>query len=328
MRNLVILICIIFLFQACNSKQSGKVNIAESKNGQNNANLFLPGIVNTGLFEMNSSFSRSGDEFYFSVADPFQNFNAIVSVKKEENKWVNPEIVNFSGQFSDFDPFLTQYGKRMYFCSRRPLAQNDESVGDANIWYIDKKEGNWGQPKALDSLVNSSYDEYYVSLSKNGKLFFSSTREGGTGMWDIYYSYNNKVLNLGKSINTKYREWDPFIAPDESYIIFTSDRPNGFGGGDLYISFKNTKGEWNTPVNLGKDVNTSDYEYCPYISSDGKYLYFSRFGGSSFPYKSNTKRSYTDLKIRLNSSDNGLGSIYRIKLSDLKMFKSLQLSIK
>ena len=291
--------------------------IDTNKEGQ--LELYLPGVVNTGLFEMNSSFSKSGDVFYYSIADPFQNFNAIVSVKKIDNKWENPEIVNFSGQYSDFDPFISYGGDRMYFCSRRPLHKNDKS-GDANIWFVEKEEGEWGNPVALDSIINSDYDEYYVSVSQLGTVFFSSTRPNGVGMWDIYYSDSRRIMNAGERINSIYREWDPFIAPDESYIIFTSDRPDGFGGGDLYISFKNIDGEWNIPVNLGEEVNTSDYEYCPYISSDGKYLYFSRFGGSSFPYKSDIKRSYTDLKMRLNSTDNGLGSIYRIKLSDLKMF--------
>lgn len=293
----------------------------ESKSN-NGLELYLKGIVNTGLFEMNSSFSKSSDEFFYSIADPFQNFNAILLVKKKDNKWGDPEVVSFSGQFSDFDPFISPDGNRMYFCSRRPLDQNDESVGDANIWFVEKDEGAWGQPEALGSLINSNYDEYYVSVSEKGKLFFSSTREGGIGMWDIYLFDSNTVLNVGESINSEFREWDPFISPDENYIIFTSDRPNGFGGGDLYISFKSIDGEWNTPVNLGEEVNTSDYEYCPYISSDRKYLYFSRFGGSSFPYKSDTKRSYTDLKMRLNSTDNGLGSIYRIKLSELNIFNA------
>ncbi len=139
-------------------------------------------------------------------------------------------------------------------------------------------------------------------------------------MWDIYYSDGEEVFNAGDTINSKFREWDPFISNDESLILFISDRPHGFGGGDLYISLKNEDGNWLKPINLGGKVNTTDYEYCPYISRDGKYLYFSRFGGSSFPYSSDKKRNYNDLKMRLTSTDNGLGSIYRIKLSELKLF--------
>ena len=179
-------------------------------------------------------------------------------------------------------------------------------------------------PKALNEDINSAYDEYYVSVSQKGTIFFSSTRpDKGIGSWDIYFSkdnHENNVQNPGEPINSRYRDWDPFIADDESFIIFTSDRPGGFGGGDLYISFKNSTGEWETPQNLGDKINTSDYEYCPSISRDKQYLYFSRFGGSSFEYNTDTKKNYDDFNAHLNSTDNGLGSIYRIKLEELKVF--------
>ncbi len=137
--------------------------------------LVLPGVVNTELFEMNSSYSKSGNEFYYSIADPYQNFNAIVLVKKQNGSWNTPEVVNFSGQFSDFDPFVTPDGNRLYFCSRRPLSNRDTSVGDANIWYVERDGNEWNNPQALHKSINSEYDEYYVSVSKRGFIFFSST---------------------------------------------------------------------------------------------------------------------------------------------------------
>jgi Tol biopolymer transport system component len=127
-------------------------------------------------------------------------------------------------------------------------------------------------------------DEYYVSLTKDGTIYFASNRDGGIGSFDIYRSRcvdgrYIKPENLGNAVNSKYLEHDPFIAPDESYILYTSvDRPGGFGTGDLYISWRNKDGTWNKAKNLGKTFNTSGYDFCPIVSPDSKYFFFTRRG--------------------------------------------------
>jgi len=69
--------------------------------------------------------------------------------------------------------------------------------------------------------------------------------------------------------------FDPFIAPDESYIIFASDRPDGFGGGDLHVSFRQDDGTWGEAINLGSTINSPQTDFCPSVTKDGKYLFFS-----------------------------------------------------
>ena len=82
--------------------------------------------------------------------------------------------------------------------------------------------------------------------------------------------------NLGASINTEYDETDALVAPDESFLIFTSvARPDGFGNGDLYISFRTDDGRWLPAMNLGDEINTSSSEFCPVLSPDGKYFFFT-----------------------------------------------------
>jgi Tol biopolymer transport system component len=77
-----------------------------------------------------------------------------------------------------------------------------------------------------------------------------------------------------------------FIAPDESYLIFSSaDRKYGLGNADLYICYKKSNGKWTTPMNLGSKINSPSEEFCPMISKDGKYLFFLSFrSGKSYPY--------------------------------------------
>lgn len=85
----------------------------------------------------------------------------------------------------------------------------------------------------------------------------------------------SKVENLSEPINTVHHEVDPYIAPDESYIIFCSNRPGGFGKEDMYVSYKKDDGSWTAPVNMGDKVNSPFQEYIPYVTPDGKYFFFT-----------------------------------------------------
>ncbi|MEO0338730.1 MAG: hypothetical protein AAF242_05905, partial [Bacteroidota bacterium] len=131
--------------------------------------------------------------------------------------------------------------------------------------------------------INTEGNEYYISFTQDGTMYFASDGhavEDKGANHDIYYSKYidgdfQKPVVLGAAINTEAYEADVFIAPDESYIIFCSTRAGGYGRGDLYISFKNNDGDWTPAVNMGAAINTSNYEYCPFVSKDGKYLFYT-----------------------------------------------------
>src|SRR5262249_10291648 len=129
-------------------------------------------------------------------------------------------------------------------------------------------------------------NEWFPTLAADGTLYFGSDREGGKGATDLYRS---KVVdgkfaapeNLGDAINTRFQEYEPFIAPDQSFLIFMSQRPGGLGGMDLYAS-RAVNGAWSAPVNLGAPVNSPANELSPKVSFDGKTFYFTStrgFGG-------------------------------------------------
>ncbi|MCF2446559.1 hypothetical protein L0657_21560 [Dyadobacter sp. CY345] len=125
-----------------------------------------------------------------------------------------------------------------------------------------------------------------MSFTNDGTMYFSSN--GGIDQkddknYDIRYSKSvgdkfTTSLKLNDVINTKHYEADVFVAPDESYLIFCAERPDGLGKGDLFISLKDKNGNWQESTNMGKAVNSEGYEFCPFVSSDGKYLFFSRDG--------------------------------------------------
>ena len=146
------------------------------------------------------------------------------------------------------------------------------------IWMVENKKNGWGDPIPLDSTIMKGF-EYAHSISKKGTLFFSS-RRSGTKAFDIFFAkrlgdkYESPQL-LDDRINTAGYEDGPFIAPDESYLIFESQRPESVEGSiDLYICFKQEDGSWGNPENMGPKINTKYSERFARVSPDGKYLFF------------------------------------------------------
>ena len=112
-----------------------------------------------------------------------------------------------------------------------------------------------------------------------GPCIFGSDRAGGKGRTDIYRSrlVDGKYTepeNLGDAINTQFEEFEPYISPDQKYLIFMTQRPDGLGGSDLYISYQHN-GAWTKATNLGDKINSSGSEYSPIVSPDGKYFFWS-----------------------------------------------------
>jgi hypothetical protein len=133
---------------------------------------------------------------------------------------------------------------------------------------------------ALAAPVTSGFNEWGGSLTADGTLYFCSERPGGFGHADMYRAVTAPggevtVENLGAGLNSSQNDGDPCIAPDGSYLIFSSSRSGGLGQSDLYVSY-NQGGAWTTPRNLGPAINTSWIEDWPSISPDGKYLFFNR----------------------------------------------------
>src|SRR5262249_38674367 len=150
-------------------------------------------------------------------------------------KWSVPEVVPFSGQYTDYDPFVSGDGSRIFFDSNRPLTPGGPKK-DFDIWVVEKTASGWGEPKNLGAPINTPQDEFYASLASDGTLYFSATRPEGKGRLDIYRSrWQNGAFaqpeNLGEGVNTPLVEVDPYIAPDQSFVVFSANgRPDDMGG--------------------------------------------------------------------------------------------------
>jgi len=238
---------------------------------------FLPGIVSKDKLDFNAAFSPDGRIFYFTRSENRQW--DIYLTTYDGKTWKEPRLAPFSDPtYSEADPAFSPNGD-LYFISNRPKKSAD-SISDFDIWFIKMtSDSTWSEPENFAE-VNSDSAEYYISFARNGNAYFGSSRPGGFGGEDVYVSrsVDGKYLtpeNLGASINTAESEHDPCIWPDEELLVFKSEnRAGSFGEADLYGS-KSVNGEWKQAVNLGGKFNTPTYEYCPYLTPDSKYFFFS-----------------------------------------------------
>lgn len=285
------------------------------------ARIFEEGVISTGDYETHPAFSPSGDTLYFLKGLPDAGFFSICVSYKKNGKWSAPQVAPFSGRYTDADPFVTKDGKTLYFVSNRPIHEGDPAKSDWDIWKTEITASGWGKPIHLDSTINSSSSEYFPTMADNGNLYFGSGRKGGKGRADIYVSrwVDGKYTqpeNLGDSINTADNEYEPYIAPDESYLIFMATYPNGLGNADFYISYR-VNGTWSKAKKLPEPINSSVTEWGGKVTRDGKLFFF----GSNRNKINDVLPQREDMKTfeqRMHSPVNGLGDIYYIEMTELK----------
>jgi Tol biopolymer transport system component len=284
------------------------------------ATIFAPGRISTGRDELNAVFSPDGQVFLTSVKLPNRQRHSILALTCRAGGWSEPRVAPFSGVHSDADPCFSPDGETIYYISTRPLPGEAEG-SDWNVWSVDCSSEPWGEPRALGAPVNTDGMEIHPSMAAAGAMYFSSDRPGGHGATDVYRSaWNGSAfedpVNLGASVNSAGSEGDLFVAPDESYLIFTSGRPGGFGGGDLYVSFRLEDGGWTRALNLGPTVNSEATEYCPAVSPDGLYLFFTSYRRAVDP---ELERELTlDAIARIYATPgNGLGDLYWVEAAPL-----------
>ena len=239
------------------------------------AKIFAPRFISTEEYEFGSVFNAAGTEFYYGV--DLGGHNVIRYSKLKGTSWTKPVTLLQHETYGYNDPFLSPDEQRLYFISDQALDGQGASK-DIDIWYVQREGDHWSNPINAGPNINSEGEEYYISFTENGRMYFAS--DVNQSHHDIYYSdYNNgqfqQAVKLGSAINTDAYEADVFVAPDESYLIFCAQRPEGMGRGDLYISFKEDNGTWSTAVNMGEAVNTFEHELCPFVTADGRYLFYT-----------------------------------------------------
>lgn len=267
--------------------------------------------------------STEGDEAYFSIQSLNGELSFIAIIRKLENDWTKPQIVPFSGKYHDLEPFLSPDNLRLYFASSRPKNKGKEEKNDYDIWYVERSSTQqvWGEPINLGAPVNSDQNEFYPSVAANNNLYFTSDRPTSLRKDDIFVSlWNGKGYDepepLGESINSEGYEFNAYISPSESFLIFSGyNRNDGLGSGDLYISHRERNLSWRKAVNFGSVINSDKMDYCPFVDIKTKTLYFTSKRSSIKP--GTVFNSTEDLLKELNKYDNGLSRLYKIGLETI-----------
>ncbi len=209
---------------------------------------------------------------------------------------IQMKITNLGGiintEYDEHSPVFSADESTLIFTSKRKSDIHKAMTDDGQYYediYITQKltDGQWSEPKPISSLINNPGHEASIGLSPDGQELyiyrdestFLNPRDG-----NIYVSYlkgdewtmPEKIL-----INTKYNENHASISADGQELFFTSDRPGGYGGMDIYLSRRLPNGQWGIPINLGPKINTSKDEISPFIHPDGVTLFFSSKGHNS-----------------------------------------------
>ncbi|NOU49802.1 hypothetical protein HG263_04540 [Pseudoalteromonas sp. JBTF-M23] len=217
---------------------------------------FAPEIVSTQGWEVSGVFTPDLLNFYYIRRNKQSQKQEIVEFKNINGYWHERVFSARNGT-----PLFSPSGDIMYLGKR----------------FRKRTDSGWSELQPLGGALES-WPIMRLSASANGTVFFDEFKQDLTG--DIRFArlvdgqYQAPQL-LNKLINTG-RSFHPFIAPDESYLIFDSKRENGFGDSDLYISYKQKEGTWGAPINLGEKINTNAWEALASVTPDGKYLFFNR----------------------------------------------------
>jgi outer membrane protein OmpA-like peptidoglycan-associated protein/Tol biopolymer transport system component len=206
------------------------------------------------------------------VADSLMQFELNVVIENL-GLTVNSEI-------SEYSPLISSDGKMLIFTSNRDAGPKGERLEKIYVSYRDSK--GWSQPKKLSENLNTpDYNDAAASLSPDGKTLFLYSEEGAGDIYTSTFDGKDwgKPVPLNKNINTaQYWETCASISPDGKKLYFASNRPDGYGELDIYVSELDSKGQWGKAVNLGPNVNTPGNDDSPYIHYDGVTLYFSSDG--------------------------------------------------
>ncbi len=236
--------------------------------------LFAPGLISLPKqYEHDICFSKDGRECYFTVRNPNWTVHKIAVTLYQNGHWTQPVPASFSDNAS-LSPCLADNDQTMYFSRGGGIWKAKRSTSGSGT------NPGWSQPKPMPEPISPPHGEWGCHISSLGNLWFCSWRPDGKNKCDLWFArfadgQFKDPINL-RNLNTSNFDCYPVPGPNEDYFIWMSDRPGGFGKGDLYISFAFGKGNWSAPKNLGSTINTSGNESGPYLSPDHKYLFFSR----------------------------------------------------
>ena len=233
-----------------------------------------------------SFFLKLNNKAFISKADTYLDNIKFSLDKLPDSLLINPKSFEIANIFSlQYFPYFDQVNNMLYFTARKGKSLFD----DENLYFIERLSNQtWGNVQSISKIINSDNNEGSISFSSDRKMVIFSfcTSDFKGQSCDLYYSKKsqNKWIvpqKLNNNINTEYWESHPSLSSDGNFLFFSSNRPGGYGGKDIWFVRKEGK-EWGRAKNLGDSINTSFNEISPFIHSNMIDFYFASNGKKSF----------------------------------------------
>jgi hypothetical protein len=277
MKRLVVTICMLAIMPVCVfSQETGLPVLKGPYLGQKlpgiTPEIFAPGIVSTDAHEFSCSFTPDGKEFYFTRRDPTLNKPVVMTTRIQDGAWTKPEVAPFVKNQMSFELLATPDNSRLYFSSGEPIP--GQTGPPMNILFVEREGDGWSIPKNPGPPFNPART-MYVSSTLDGTIYTTDISEGPGKEWlAVIKKVDGKyqqLERLGPPLGGETQNMYPFVAPDESYLIYTSKQPSERIAGTLSISFRKSDGAWSKPQVIDLGMRAA----LPFVSPDGKYLFFT-----------------------------------------------------
>jgi WD40-like Beta Propeller Repeat len=285
--------------------------------------VFAPGVISGPGNGGTPTFSPDGRTLY--IARYGASWSVILESHRTDSGWSKPVVAPFSGPSSDVQPAFSPDGRTIVFASRRVLPGTPPRRV-SNLWQVMRTPSGWSDPQRLPDAVNISKNVHNPSIAANGDLYFTSPAvlNGADTTWALYRSsYRNgsyaPALPLSFRDATPLDANEPFIAPDQSYLIFGSRGITApLGPKHLYIACR-AGASWGPVVPIrydGDDWDTGHDDAEPEVGPDGTTLYFN--STRSIPIDPNRTRTQMLVDVaRLDAWDNGNSHVWTLPLRPL-----------
>jgi hypothetical protein len=229
---------------------------------------FTEGLI--GFSHSSISMSPDGTEIYWAERTRDQRTSRIFFTQRSADGWGEPTPL-FAGEVTGADcPVVSPDGRFLFFNSVHPLVAGEQER--ERLWVSERKESGWSAPRPLSETVNAFGLHWQSSVDVDGNLYFGAVPATGGTDDDIFVSYwqdGRFQTPRRMTISTPLDETTPFIDPRGEYVLVS--RIDG-AAGHIAASFRGEDGAWTEPVVL--DLGDASYPVCPYVSPDGKYLFF------------------------------------------------------
>jgi Tol biopolymer transport system component len=290
--------------------------------GANAPEIVSPGVLSGPAHDSAPAFSPDGREVVFTRSS--SSLSTILVSHRLGRDWSEPAIAAFSGEWLEMEPAFSPDGRFLVYASNRPDEDGGAPIDGffngvarpgkgARLWRVDRLPHGWSRPRLLPPEINDGHAVYAPSVARDGSLYFM--KPGADGRFQVFRA-QAEGAGFRPAERMSFNEAgaasvDPAVAPDESFIVFSSNRRPARGM-DLFIAYRQGDG-WGCAIHLGEAVNSAGSDAEARLSPDARTLYFAsdRTGEVAFP--STRRRTEAALK-RMHDWDNGNYNIWRVDL--------------